>query len=181
MDGCNFRKNSTQSLLLYYFTILLILLQLIYSSENDDKSVKNCSKIFPSFGKWYNFAPFWISDNCLNTNSFNSNQTQECMQGRTLYVIGNSVPRQFAFGLMEMLGGSEVKREQQRDLCPKLAVVWGDSCHQEFKSVKFRYLYLIFFDGLNYTTRGGFQFSHNVTNSTTTNNKIINKFCDRYS
>ncbi len=80
------------------------------------------------------------------------------MKDRTLYVIGNSIGRQAAFGLVEMLGGATVKREKQRDVCPKHETTWGDSCHQEFASVKIKYLFLQFMDGFDYSNRHGFPF-----------------------
>ena len=73
------------------------------------------------------------------------------MKNRTFYVIGNSVPRQFAFGMIEMLGGGLVKREGQRDMCPKHSTEWEDSCHQQFNGVNIRYLFLQFLDGYKYT------------------------------
>lgn len=80
------------------------------------------------------------------------------MTGRTLYVIGNSVARQNAFNMIEMLGGNPTKREDQRDQCPKNEGTWDDSCHNEMAGVKIRYLFLQFLDGFYYDDRGGFPF-----------------------
>jgi hypothetical protein len=43
------------------------------------------------------------------------------MEGKTLYVIGNSVPRQAAFDMIELLGGMSTDREHQKEACPKHA------------------------------------------------------------
>jgi hypothetical protein len=72
--------------------------------------------------------------------------------------MGNSVGRQAAFGVVQMLGGELVKREGQRDMCPKHETTWDDSCHQDFAGVKVKYLFMSFIDGFNYTSRGGFPF-----------------------
>lgn len=72
--------------------------------------------------------------------------------------MGNSVGRQSAFGMVELLGGGNVKREDQRDMCPKHETTWDDSCHQEFAGVKIRYLFMQFMDGFNYTDRNGAPF-----------------------
>ena len=116
-----------------------------------------CHREWPSPGKWKEEAPYWESNGCPNL-PFGVEETVKCMKGRTLYVIGNSVARQAAFGMVEMLGGGSVKRENQRDMCPKHETFWGDSCHQEFAGVKIRYLFMQFMDGFNYTQRHGFPF-----------------------
>lgn len=92
------------------------------------------------------------------TQPFNSTNTRNCLNGRTLYVIGNSVARQNAFNIVELLGGNPTKREDQRDKCPKHETTWTDSCHQDFSGVKIKYLFLQFMDGYDYTNRSGFPF-----------------------
>lgn len=76
-----------------------------------------------------------------------------CIYSHVLHntVLGNSVPRQFAFGMVDMLGGGFVKREGQRDMCPKHETFWGDSCHNTFANVSFRFSHLQFMDGFNYS------------------------------
>ena len=118
-------------------------------------------------GMWIDDPPYWFPDCNPNVRIFDESATTKCMQNRTLYVIGNSVARQSAFGLVDMLGGGNVKREGQRDMCPKHETTWGDSCHKEFGGVKIRYLFLTYIDGFYYgpnpksegqIDRGGFPF-----------------------
>ena len=116
-----------------------------------------CHRLIPTYGQWSDEPPYWIPHGC-KTQAFDVSATQKCMSGRTLYVIGNSVPRQSAFGMIDMLGGGSVKREGQRDMCPKHETTWGDSCHKEFAGCKIRYLFLQFMDGFYYSDRGGFPF-----------------------
>jgi len=143
-------------------TLALVLNLLLCSSQ------RWCHRDWPAKGRWKEDPPYWEPDGCPNM-PFGQVETAKCMQGRTLYVIGNSVARQAAFGMVEMLGGSSVKRENQRDMCPKHETFWGDSCHQEYASVKIRYLFLQFMDGFNYTTRNGFPyFRRNQTDTNTT-------------
>lgn len=59
-----------------------------------------------------------------------------------MYVIGNSVARQSAFNMVEMLGGDPVKREDQRKQCPKHETNWGDSCHSEIAGLQIKHIYL---------------------------------------
>lgn len=80
------------------------------------------------------------------------------MTGRTFYVIGNSVARQAAFNMVEMLGGNSVQRENQRDQCPKHATNWGGSCHNAIAGVRIEHMYLQFPDGYYYYDRNGFPF-----------------------
>ncbi len=89
---------------------------------------------------------------------FSANSTEHCLKNRTVYVIGNSVARQALFGIVDMLGGREVNRQEQKAKCPKQATTWSDSCHQTFKGVKLKYLFLIFMDGYDYEDRQGFPF-----------------------
>lgn len=91
-------------------------------------------------------------------------------------MIGNSVARQAAFNVVEMLGGNPVKREDQRDQCPKHETTWDDSCHREIAGMKIKYLFLQFFDGIDYSDRNGFPFFRYKTNSTMwTTGKIFNE------
>lgn len=57
-----------------------------------------------------------------------------------------------------MLGGDLVKREDQRDQCPKHETTWDDSCHSEIAGVKLKYLFMQFPDGFRYSDRGGFPY-----------------------
>ena len=125
-----------------------------------------CSRDAPSNnGVWYPFPPYWQFPGECHNQAFDVDDTRKCLTGRTLYVIGNSVSRQAAFNIVEMLGGNPVKREDQRDQCPKHEITWGDSCHQEIEGVKIKYLFLQFFDGFDYTDRNGFPYFRYKTKS----------------
>lgn len=118
----------------------------------------NCHLEYPSSGgTWKNDPPYWKLPGCP-VQSFGVDATKKCLAGRTIYAMGNSVGRQAAFGIVQMLGGERVMRENQRDLCPKHETTWGDSCHQEFAGVKVKFLFLQYIDGFNYSSRGGFPF-----------------------
>ena len=116
-----------------------------------------CHREWPEHGRWTWEPPYWETEGCPNQ-PFGKAATIKCLKGRTMYFIGNSVGRQGAFGTVEMLGGAEVKRENQRDACPKHETTWDDSCHREFEGVKIRYLFLQFMDGFNYSDRHGFPY-----------------------
>lgn len=60
--------------------------------------------------------------------------------------------------LRHMLGAELLKREQQRDQCPKNAKSWDDSCHSEISGVKLKYLFMQYMDGFHYADRTGFPF-----------------------
>lgn len=144
----------------YNFIIFIVILlqALLPSSAVDENTNRYCHRDWPAPGVWKHEAPYWQSLKCPNNQAFGKIETEKCLKNRTVYVIGNSVARQAAFGFVEMLGGDTVKRENQRDMCPKHETTWGDSCHQEFAGVKFKYLFLQFMDGFNYTDRHGFPF-----------------------
>ena len=116
-----------------------------------------CNREYPSSGGvWAPVPPYWqFPDECENQ-VFDVEDTKKCMEGRTLYVIGNSVARQAAFNMAVMLGGAAVKREDQRDQCPKHGTGWSDSCHNDIAGVKIKYLFIQCLDGFHYEDRNGF-------------------------
>ena len=73
------------------------------------------------------------------------------MHGRTVYVLGNSIARQWAFSMVESLGGRFVDRANQKATCPKNALDWGDSCHHLYNGINIKYLFLEWFDGYDYS------------------------------
>lgn len=141
-------------LLSWKFSLLLLLTgTFLFGSPTRDLNL--CNRLLPQPGRWVDGPPYWYPEGCPETRIFDQNATVNCMKGRTLYVIGNSIARQQAFALLEMIGGTAVTREGQRDMCPKHETFWGDSCHSDFKGIKFKYLFLQFMDGYNYTGKQG--------------------------
>lgn len=144
--------------LFFYYLLFLHVSSGDTSSEGEQQPRRWCHRDWPARGgRWTWEPPYWETEGCPNQ-AFGTAAATECMKGRTLYVIGNSVARQMAFGMVEVLGGLGVKRENQRDSCPKHETTWGDSCHQEFAGVKIRYLFIQFMDGFFYGVRNGFPF-----------------------
>lgn len=169
------------TILPYFIKIILISYKFIvlYSYDGDISNIAPdprllCHREWPvTSGTWKNEPPYWQIPNCPNR-IFSDNSTQKCLSGRTVYAIGNSVGRQAAFGILELLGGAEIKRENQRDMCPKHETTWGDSCHNEFSGVKIRYLFMQFMDGFNYSDRGGFPYFIYDKSLTNTSNSVDN-------
>jgi len=69
-----------------------------------------CHRDWPvTNGTWSDSPPYWTPNaNCPNR-PFDKDATIKCMKGRTLYTMGNSIGRQYAFGLIDMLGGAQVR------------------------------------------------------------------------
>lgn len=134
--------------------VMCVNLVLFFSHILPAYSFDKCLREFPAHtGAWSdNEPPYWKLSGCKNQ-VFDMNQTIQCMQGRTFYVIGISTARQFAFQLVEMLGGANVPRLEQKELCPKQDNTWGSSCHNEFAGVKIRYLFMHYMDGFNYSRK----------------------------
>ena len=147
----------------FFFFVLASLVGQITSRIHEAKPTRFCHRDWPQPGSWRNTPPYWQPDivngnGCTLNQEFGPEETKECMKGRTLYSMGNSIGRQAPFGMVELLGGATVKRENQRDMCPKHETTWDDSCHQDFAGVKLKYLFMQFMDGFNYETRNGFPF-----------------------
>lgn len=115
-----------------------------------------CHRHLPSHGKWYESPPYWEPDNC-KTQYFNKDATRRCLRDRTVYVVGSTIARQFAFHTAELLGAPHANRTRQLHICPKHDLSWN-GCVQEHQGIKVKYLYLPYIDGFNYTHRGGFPY-----------------------
>jgi len=100
--------------------------------------------------RWRGEPPFWEGDPQHPNRAFGPEDAQKCMFNRTLYVLGNSIARQWAFSMVASLGGEFVDRNNQKAECPKNALDWGDSCHQLYNGVTIKYLFLEWFDGYEY-------------------------------
>ena len=118
-----------------------------------------CHRDWPTHnGTWSEEAPYWVSSPDCPNRVFTEEMTQKCLKRRTIYAMGNSIGRQAVYGVLEMLGGASVKRENQRDACPKHETTWDDSCHDQYMGVKLKYLFMQYMDGFHYGDRGGFPF-----------------------
>lgn len=145
----------------YSVTSFLVFFRCFVWCEQEEKPRRRwCNRELPVVGgKFFSRPPYWeLPDPNCPTTIFDHKKTIDCMKGRTLYTMGNSIGRQAAFGMVDMLGGGMVKREDQRDECPKHETTWGDSCHHEFAGVKIKYLFIQFMDGFDYTNRRGAPF-----------------------
>ena len=121
-----------------------------------------CHRDWPTTnGTWMEQAPYWQSSPDCPNRVFDEKMTAACLKGRTIYAMGNSIGRQAVYGVLEMLGGASVKRENQRDACPKHETTWDDSCHDVYEGVKLKYLFMQYMDGFDYGPsmgRDGFPF-----------------------
>ena len=162
-----------KSIHILFFVSLLFLLAVVTAAERYSCSREKrlsgecrwCTRDVPSKGGiWTFIPPYWQYGDCP-MQYFSPAQVQQCLKGRTMYAIGNSIGRQALFNMVELLGGNPVKREDQRDLCPKHETTWEDSCHQNFADVKFKYLFINYPDGFHYADRNGFPYFRYQTNS----------------
>ena len=123
------------SIIILLISFISIEKYVVYGSEN----ISNlCHRTIPGQGEWLDHPPYWIPKNCNMPKAidiFDEDSSKECMKGRTIYTIGNSVGRQMLFGLLEMLGGAYVKRSDQRDLCPKHETTWLSSSSSSSSSL----------------------------------------------
>jgi hypothetical protein len=138
----------------------------------------DCHKYGPGEGTWLRNPPFWREQDCPTNFLFDANSTQQCLAGRTVYIIGISTARQFGFSIRTMLGGGYVSREQQKQLCTKTANQVADSCHETFRDVSIKDLFFHYLDGWDYSTRGGFTY---VNAPDTGHYNNVNEARQRYS
>ena len=146
--------------MIYAASFILLLLSICrYLSVFAAK--KNCSLTFPSTGTWLRQSPFWAEKGCL-TRSFNATQSEICLSGRTVYIMGISTARQYAYSIHSLLGAEDVDRRQQQARCPSGGgMSWGHgSCNENIKGVKIKYLYYQYLNGYN-NSGGGFEHAVN--------------------
>jgi hypothetical protein len=156
--------------------VFLILLHVILFSkccgESGNSSVyahgyPACLKSLPHPGLFSPHPPYFSPKECPRPRKFEERDAVQCLMNRTVYVMGNSIARQYMFNILELIGGATVQREGQKKLCPKHETKWDASCMEEFRGVKMRFLFFRYMDGFNYKDRGGFPFIKGRLNNAT--------------
>ena len=82
-------------------TVFLLFLFLLFTFTLSVDTVEKrwCHRELPSKeGKWREAAPFWQTEGCENQ-IYNQSAAYNCLKGRTVYVIGNSIARHYGFAL----------------------------------------------------------------------------------
>ena len=122
-------------------------------------NASSCLRSFPSVGSWSSELPYWQpGPPCPLFKPFDGSMTATCLSNTTFYVIGNSIPRSMLYTLLEHLGGAHVTRLEQKEKCPSAEIDWDAStCHSQWAGVELKFLYLQYFNGFNYSSRGGFE------------------------
>ena len=97
--------------------------ELSYSTETE-----SCLRVYPSEGTWLetNSPPFYQPRNCPQMIAFEKQDIINCLKDRTVFVIGHSVARQFAFATLTLLGEGSVDRNNQKAMCEK-----GQGSHEK--------------------------------------------------
>lgn len=118
---------------LVILSCLLWMCLLVVHSEVTEKDFR-CRRTLPSEGAFMDEPPYYFPKYCPTPNRFDEASSERCLKNRTVYVMGNSIARQFLFNTVEILGGEAVDRENQKRYCPKLEVNWdANSCRKEYK------------------------------------------------
>lgn len=98
-------------------TSLFLVSQVLF--EFSTGSTSTCMKSFPSKGTFLKQSPYWQFKECSRVRDFNQSEAHSCMRNRTIYVIGISTARQYAFHMSSLLGGIRYDRNNQKQMCPK--------------------------------------------------------------
>lgn len=119
-------------------------------SQNSDRDL--CHRYIPQNGTWTDNPPFWEDYSCAQTRLFDRNDIKSCLNGKNIYVIGNSIARQYGFSLLKLLGGPNVHRQQQKELCTKDVTNFvASKCHYSVNGTHLWPMTMEFFDGTNYS------------------------------
>ena len=140
----------------FYMIILEVgILLMLYNISMGDK--RWCHRELPSKkGQWREEIPYWQTEGCINY-PYNQSAAYSCLKGRTIYVIGNSIARQYGFAIYQLLGGETYDRQQQKQSCLKSGLLW-ESCEQTYSDIKIKHLFLLYMDGFDYKERNGFPY-----------------------
>lgn len=83
---------------------ILILKFFVLISSSDENIPRWCHRELPSVkGQWREEAPFWQTPNCPNQ-QFDQTTAYNCLKDRTVYIIGNSIARNYGFALYQLIG-----------------------------------------------------------------------------
>ena len=136
--------------------LLFLFLLFTFTLSVDTVEKRWCHRELPSNeGQWREEA-FWQTEGCENQ-IYNQSAAYNCLKGRTVYVIGNSIARHYGFALYKLIGGEDIDRQHQKQNCLKNGLLW-ESCHQQLNDVKFKHLFLLYMDGFDYKDRAGFPY-----------------------
>ena len=120
---------SKMIIILIFILLILILNTFVLISCNDEIPPRWCHRELPSDkGQWREEAPYWQTKNCPNQ-AFDQTSANNCLKGRNVYIIGNSIARNYGFSLYQLIGGEQFDRLQQKASCMKSGLVW-ESCKQ---------------------------------------------------
>src|SRR5690349_13865822 len=71
---------------------------------------------FPTEGEWSDTPSHWTPKGCTpphwtpkgcKVKTFNKDEAIQCLKGRTVYVFGSSIAREYGFDLAHLLGAEE--------------------------------------------------------------------------
>ena len=133
--------------------MILILINFI---DGNNENKRWCHRELPAHGKWREESPYWQTEGCPNQ-PYNQTAAYSCLKGRTIYIVGNSIARHYGFAIYQLLGGDIYDRQQEKKSCLKNGLLW-ESCHQTYKDVSIKHLFLLYMDGFDYKDRNGFPY-----------------------
>lgn len=128
--------------------------------QDQETSVPSCRRTWPIIPKWHNLDN---PDNATYTTascelphdnaaglplSMSKEENSQCLAGRRIFLLGNSIARQFAYHVPLLLGstGDVPDRESQKEHCPKAYGRGGCAIDAPF-NVRVRSYWFLYFNG----------------------------------
>ena len=102
-------------------------------------------------------APYWKQQD-QSPRAFNRTSCQQCLQGRSLFIMGHSTAREILYTAAELLGDTHVGRLEQKSLCGRINDLLWDGCTRHTAGANLVFTYQDVMDNVNYSSRGGFPY-----------------------
>ena len=106
------------SKILYLCLYNLLFLILIVDTSYHSQRKRRCTDVYPILGNWNNEV--FESRNC-DYHYLSVDEIRQCLNDRSLFFLGNSIARQFAFEIPRLLQYERTvaSREEEKNMCPK--------------------------------------------------------------
>jgi len=108
-------------------------------------------------GTWLRNAPYWKQRD-QSPRAFNRTSCQQCLQGRSLFIMGHSTARELLYAAAELLGDAHMSRSAQKSECGRTSDSLWDGCTRHTAGSNLVFTYQDVMEKFDYSSRGGFPY-----------------------
>jgi hypothetical protein len=114
---------------------------------------QQCGRTWPIWPKWHfvndSSRSIYTTNSCILPPFPSKENMTQCLQGRNIYLLGNSIARQFAYHVPLLLGSTNdvPDRESQKKNCPKEIGAGGCSIDVSLFDLRVRSFWFLYWNG----------------------------------